>query len=250
MQQVLSKSHPKQSLTEADLASLPAAVARYIRLSGAVGQPRVHNFRATFHGDIRSGPQARWMPFTGEQHSTIAPASRLFLMDASMFAVPIEAFHRYVGTAATMKVKVLSLLSMVDAAGPAMNQGETVTMFNDMCIFAPGALAGSSIEWLHSDVSTVRAAFRNGGNTIQADLIFNDAGELINFVSDDRSAGSTDGKSFVKSRWWTPVSDYRAFGAHRLASRGEGQWDNPSGRFTYVRLAVDRVDYNVASLSR
>ena len=247
VQQALSKSHPRQILTEADLAFLPAPVARYIRLSGAVGQPRVYNFRATFRGDIRSGPQARWMPFTGEQHSTIAPASRLFLMGASMFAVPIEAFHRYVGTAATMKVKVLSLVPMVDAAGPAMNRGETVTMFNDMCIFAPGALADPSIEWLHSDGNTVRAAFRNAGNTIQADLIFNDAGELINFVSDDRAAGSADGKSFVKSRWWTPVSDYRSFGDHRLASRGEAQWDKPSGRFTYLRLTIDRVDYNVAS---
>ena len=65
-------------LTEADLAQLPTPVQRYIRLNGAVGQPRVQNFRARFHGQIRSGPSARWMSFTGEQHNFCDQPSRLF----------------------------------------------------------------------------------------------------------------------------------------------------------------------------
>ncbi len=75
-------------LTEADLAQLPAQVQRYIRLNGAVGQPRVQNFRARFHGQIRSGPDARWMSFTGEQYNFYDQPSRLFLMDTSMFGIP------------------------------------------------------------------------------------------------------------------------------------------------------------------
>lgn len=39
---------------------------------------------------------------------------------------------------------------------PVMNQGERVTMFNDMCILVPAVLANTSIEWLHSDVKTAR----------------------------------------------------------------------------------------------
>jgi hypothetical protein len=72
-------------LTEADLAPLPVVVQRYVRLSGAVGLPRVQNFRARFHGQIRSGPDARWMHFIGEQNNFYDQPSRLFLMDASRF---------------------------------------------------------------------------------------------------------------------------------------------------------------------
>jgi hypothetical protein len=96
-------------LTEADLAPLPRPVQRYIRLNGAVGQPWVQNFRARFHGQIRSGPDARWMSFTGEQYNFYDQPSRLFLMDASMFGVPFQAFHRFVGPSATMRVKVASI---------------------------------------------------------------------------------------------------------------------------------------------
>ena len=92
-------------------------VQQYIRLNGAVGQPRVQSFRVRFHGQIRSGPDARWMSFTGEQHNFYDQPSRLFLMDASMFGVPFQAFHRFVGPSATMRVKVASLVPMVDAKG-------------------------------------------------------------------------------------------------------------------------------------
>ena len=33
-----------------------------------------------------------------------------------------------------------SLFGVVDARGTEMNQGETVTFFNDVCVLAPGTL--------------------------------------------------------------------------------------------------------------
>jgi hypothetical protein len=46
-----------------------------------------------------------------------------------------------------MRVKVASILMMVDAKGPEMDQAETVTLFNDLCVFAPGALIDPRIRW-------------------------------------------------------------------------------------------------------
>jgi hypothetical protein len=233
-------------LTEADIAQLPAAVQRYIRFSGAVGLPRVQNFRARFHGKIRSGPDSRWMSFTGEQFNSYDQPSRLFLMDASMFGVPFQAFHRFVGPSATMRVKIASLVQMVDAKGPEMDESETVTLFNDLCVFAPGALIGRGIEWQEISPSTVSAWFTNAGHTIRAVLSFNDRGELVDFVSDDRSAASADGKSFTRMRWATPLRHYRTFGAHRIMSAGEGIWHAPSGKYAYLHFDLDAIEYNIA----
>jgi hypothetical protein len=231
-------------LTEADITPLPAAVQRYIRLAGAVGQPRVLNFRARFHGRIRSGPDARWMTFTGEQHNFYDQPSRLFLMDASMFGVPIQAFHRFVGPSATMRVKVASLVQVVDAKGPEMDESETVTLLNDLCVFAPGALVDRAVEWQEIDTHTVRASFTHASRSIRAILSFNDRGELEDFVSDDRSAASADGKSFSRMRWSTPLANYRSFGAYRIMSEGEGIWHAPAGRYAYLNFYLDAIDYN------
>ena len=175
-------------LTDGDLATLPDPVQRYIRQSGAVGQPRIRNYRVRMHGRIRSGPDARWMPFSADQHSFVDDPARLFYMEASMRGLPVFGIHRYVGEEAMMRIKAAGLVPVVDLAGNDMTRAETVTLFNDLCIMAPGALVEPAISWEAVDAQSVRATFTNGGHSIRAELQFNDAGELIDFWSDDRLA--------------------------------------------------------------
>jgi uncharacterized membrane protein YphA (DoxX/SURF4 family) len=234
-----------EPVTEADLARLPPPVREYLRVAGVVGRPRVRNFRARMHGRIRSGPEARWMPFTAEQHNVLAPPARLFYMRASMFAVPAQGYHRYVGSAATMRVKAAGLVTLVDASGPEMNQGETVTMLNDMCVMAPATLIDPSIAWEAVDDRTARARFTNAGVTVGAELSFNDRGELVNFRSGDRYRTSPDGRRMARAPWSTPLGAYRPFAGVRLASAGEGRWHEPGCEFTYIELTLDEVRYNV-----
>lgn len=244
---VLANAVPDTLLTEADLAALPPVVQRYVRQSGAVGQPYVRSFRVRFRGEIRNGPKAAWMAFTGEQVNGLAPRSRFFLMDASMFGVPVQAFHRYVGAAATMQVKVAALVPMVNAAGDAMNEAETVTLLNDLCVFAPGALPRAGMRWEPLDLLHVRVTFENAGQTVHAVLQFSEAGELVNFVSDDRGVLSADGRTVTKMRWSTPVRAYATYGGHRLTTGGEGVWTTAEGEYSYIRLEVISVEYNVRS---
>jgi hypothetical protein len=207
----------------------------------------VQNFHARFHGQIRSGPDARWMSFSGEQYNFYDQLSRLFLMNASMFGIPFQAFHRFIGPSATMRVKVASVVTMVDARGPEMDEAETVTLFNDLCVFAPGALIDRRIQWQTSDSQAVSASFTNGSYTIRAVLSFNDRAELTNFVADGRAAAAADGKSFTRMGWSTPLGDYREFGSHRLMARGEGVWHAPTGDYAYLRFELDAIEYNVAA---
>ena len=245
--QLLAPSADARVLTEADLAPLPAPVQRYLRATGAIGQPQVRNFRARMQGRIRQGPESRWMLFTAEQHNVYGEPARLLFMDASMLFVPVQVLHRYVGTSATMRAKAAALVPVVEMSGPDMTQAETVTLFNDMCVMAPATLIDPAIAWEAVDAHNVHATFTNAGHTIRAELSFNDAGELTNFWSDDRRRVSADGRVMTAIRWSTPVGNYRAFGPVRLASRGEGRWHEPGGEHAYIELEIDDVQYNVQS---
>ena len=190
------------------------------------------------------------MPFTGVQYNFYDAPSRLFYMDATMFGVPVTVFHRFVGPSATMRVKLAALFPLVNASGPIMDKAETVTLFNDLCVFAPGALISPNITWREIDANTVRATFTNLAHTVSAELSFNAAGELIDFVADGRGAMSADGKSFVEMRWSTPLSDYRVFGVHRMAAHGEGVWHAPAGNYAYLEFDIDDVEFNVTATAR
>jgi hypothetical protein len=237
-------------LTESDLAVLPGPLAAYIRRSGAVGQPRVTSFYADFHGRIRSSADAAWMSFTGKQVNTFGPRpQRVFIMDARRSGLPVTVLHVYGDATATMRAKVLSLVTVVDASGPEMDRGETVTVFNDLVVLAPGAIVDAPIRWTAVDSRHVRGVFTNGDQTVAAELTFNDDHDLIDFVSDDRLRASADGKSFTRQRWSTPLSGHREEHGHRVLTSGEGRWHAPSpeGWFTYVELHFDDIVYNPRS---
>lgn len=236
------------TLREEDLRSLPEPVQKYLRVTGSVGQPRVHNFKVTMKGRIRGSASEPWMPFEVEQHSFYGPMpSRLFFMDATMKHLPVDVFHRFVGDAATFRARVLSAVTVVDAKGPEMNRSETVTLFNDLCIMAPAMLVDPSIQWEPVDATRARARYTRGSETIAAELKFNDAGELIDFISDDRAAASPDGTSFTQQRWTTPVRGYRAFGPRRMSTFGAARWEPKNGEaFTYGEFELQTIDYNVA----
>lgn len=230
-------------VTEADLGELPDLVAAYVRRSGAVGQARVSSFRATFHGKIRSGPDSAWMTFTGEQRNTYGEQpSRIFTMDASMKHLPVDVLHVYVGGRATMRVKAMSVVGLVNASGAELNRAETVTVFNDLCVLAPAALVDAPISWMTLDDSRVRGAFTTGGQTVVADLTFNADHELTDFVSDDRATMNAD-QTLVPRRWSTPVSGYRSYGSARLPSLGMAQWHDIGASFTYLEFHLDEVYY-------
>jgi hypothetical protein len=239
-------SAPPAALDENDLARLPPPVAEYVRRSGAVGKPKVRGFRAEFRGRIRAKPEGGWMKFRAEQQNTFAPRARWFLIESSLFGLPFTGLHRYTGPHATMQVKALSLFSVVDAAGPKMDQSETVTMLNDMCVLSPGALIDPAIEWQLLGPDRVRAVFTNAGHTISAILVFDQRSDLVNFYSDDRYQ-SADGKSYALYRWSTPLSEYRDFGGHRLASRGRAIWHMPSRALVYGEFELLSITYDGAS---
>ena len=191
---------PTVPVTEADLAALPPLVQTYLRRTGTVGQPRVHNVRTRWRAQMRTAPGAPWMRARAVQHNFFdEPRARFFLMEASRYGVPFVALHRYVGAAATMNVRAASLVDVVEARGPEIDQAETVTMFNDMCVIAPARLVDADVTWQELDGHSVRGAFTNAGHTITAELSFDAQGDLVDFVSDDRYL-SADGKTTRSSR--------------------------------------------------
>lgn len=225
-------------LREADLAPLPEPVRCWVRASGALGRPRPTHFEATWRGRIRGSAEDDWMEFTAQQHNFLDEPARVFLMHASRGGLPVDVLHIFRGDRATMRVRLLSLVPLVDAHGPDITRAETVTLLNDVSVLAPGALVDSAIAWESIDARSARAHYTVGSNTVSAVLVFDDACELVDFISDDRLVASADGESFTRQRWSTPLWHYRNFGSHRAATRAEARWHPPAGAFTYLEIEL------------
>ena len=231
----------------ADVAHLPAPVRRYLDYVGVVGRPVATRVHARFRGQIRSSPQADWMDFQADQHNFLSPRARVFFLTASKLGLPFTAYHHYADGHATMEVRALSLAKLVDARGPEMDQSETVTFLNDLCILLPGGLLSRDLEWKELDPTRVQVTLRHAGQVVRATLEFDAAtGALTNFLSDDRYQ-SADGRTYTKYRWSTPVRDYREVEGRRVAAYGEATWAMPGGPLTYGRFELIDITWEAPS---
>lgn len=241
----LARGPDGRSITDADIASLPAGVRRYLRFADIVGKPRVRNFHVSFTGAIRQGPTSPWMSSVIDQHSTFSPNSRLFIMASRLYGLPFEALHLFKGPTASFEVKVASLFRMVEARGPEMDQAETVTMLNDMCMLAPATLVDADIDWSEETDRRVRATLRYEGRSISAWLTFGEDGALINFESDDRFR--TDGKVHERARWSTPVAEYSVVDGIKVPRVAEARWSTSDYDYAYARFEIRTISYNVTA---
>ncbi|HLP95209.1 MAG TPA: DUF6544 family protein [Saprospiraceae bacterium] len=239
----LANQRSPDLFTEADLAPLPEPVQRYLRYSGVLGQPKISHFKVCFSGQLRKNEQSEWMPFQSEQFNFMEPATRLFFMKAEMKKLPVDGYHKFVDGDAFMDIRLLSLFRVQYQHGPEMDTAETVTFFNDMCCMAPATLIDSRIKWLETDGNKVKATFTNHGITISAWLYFNEEGQLVNFLSDDRYATGDD-QVMRKIPWSTPLRHYKTIQGNQLPGYAEAIYHYPEGNLVYGTFQLTGLAYN------
>lgn len=234
---------PAPMVGESDIAGLPELMQVYLRRSGAVGRPRVRNMRVVFSAQMRDNAEAPWMESTATQYEFFDPPARLFYMTASRSGVPFDVLHRYVGSDATFQVRIASVYPMVDKAGPVLTKAETVTLMNDIVVMAPAAVLDLPFTWEQRGPHRLQATFVNAGNTVSATLEFDAAGDLIGFVSDDRTQEDASGSR--SARWSTPITGYATVDGIRIGTRGDANWIEADGReWTYGRFTIREIAYN------
>lgn len=243
VQERLQSSPPAstETMTEADLQDLPDPVQRYLKYAGVLHRPKVRNARIVFDGEMR-GKGKEYFPFTSVQYNFFDDPARLFFMQATMSGLSVYGYHRYAAGTATMTIRLFGIYPVLYKKGDTMNKAETVTLFNDMCLLAPATLIDKRISWTTLDKNMVKGTFTNGRITVSAVLYFREDGQLVNFVSGDR----TDVSVMKQYPWSTPVSNYKLMNGINVMTYGEAIWHYPDGQFTYGKFNLRSIAYNVA----
>jgi hypothetical protein len=185
------------------------------------------------------------MKLNSEQYDFLANPTRLFYLDAIMNQMPVAGFHCFKNSTAYMDIRLFSLLKVAYQSGYEMGISETVTFFNDMCVLTPAALIDKRITWVELERNKVKASFTNNGIIVTALLYFNEKGELVNFISEDRYALG-ENNSISRHTWSTPLREYKNIHGYKLASYAETIYTYPEGDFTYATFTLKNITYNIS----
>ncbi len=233
-----------KKLTKGDTAHLPVPVQKYLAYTGSIGKPKTQNMYIEFDAEMYRKLGDTPIKSKSVQYNFFGTYSRSFLMKATKMGIPFTALHIYKKTHASFMVKVASLIKVVNISNEELAKAETVTLLNDMCIFAPGSLTDSRLSWQNMDSLSSKVTLTNGKYVVSAILYFNQAGELLKFVSDDRSALQDDG-TMKQARWTTPVSNYKEIDGRKVPTVGKTIWNYPKGDFLYGAFKLKTIKYNI-----
>ncbi len=230
-------------ITEDDLAPLPDPVQRYLRYAGVIGKPQVRCVRAKQVGLLRTAPTQKWMPIQAVQYTTLAgPLSRTWYAEAKKGPVALmKARDRYDNGTGHMLIKLLSLFSVADVRCPEMDISALIIFFNDMVMW-PTAFLDKSLTWEAIDATSARATLQLLGRQASAILRFNERAELIDFVTEERYRSV--GKEHLRTKWSTPLWNYREVNGFRIPTGGSAIWHLPEGEFEYIKIKIDEVLYD------
>jgi hypothetical protein len=227
-------------ITEADLAEQPEPVGRWLRYSGVVGKPMPRAVRLKQQGEFRLEGRG-WMPFEAEEYYTTNPPGFVWVVAMRMLPlVSITGRDQYRDGEGSMKMRLSSLIPVVNERGGMLNQGAMLRFLNEIMWF-PAAALSPYISWQANDENSAIATMTYGGVTAPATFSFDDEGRLIDMVA-ERYNDARDGMQI----WSTPITGYGEFGGVRIPIGGVGVWKYGSGDFPYVRLCITDVEYDVA----
>jgi hypothetical protein len=231
-------------VTRAELEPLPAPVRRWLEASGVVGRERAHTVRLQQRGDLRTAPDAAWLPVRAEQYFSVDEPGFVWKVEATMHALPVTGRDRYFGGRGSMLIKAASLVDVANEADAKIDLGAMVRYLAEI-VWLPTAALRPYITWEALDANGARATMRYGGAIVSANFAFDDAGRVTR-VSAERYMGGGDGAKLAP--WFATCAEYRAVRGIVIPVRGDVGWALATGEFVYYRWENLDVETNVPEL--
>ncbi len=224
--------------TQEMLEKLPPAIQRYLIYIQILNKPIPRTIQLVQEGTFKRSQEAGWIPFNATQYVTLDPPGFLWL--AKMKMAPFTTLtvrDRFMNGMGSMKVKLLSVFSVVHEESSVIDQGALVRYLGEMVWFPYGFLS-PYITWKSIDHHTVHATLTVGELSVTGIFHINDTGEITHFEA-RRMRYDKDGSSW--EQYINKYSNYHMMGACRIPIDGEAGWDLSSGYFTYIQVHVKEV---------
>jgi hypothetical protein len=228
-------------VTEKDLERLPPVVAKFMRYSGVLEKKRARTMRLHHTGTFRPGADRKMMPIKGEYALTADPPAFLWFGRIRLLpGITFSAFDGFFEGRGQMKVKVLSLMTVVDSHSAETTQSAFGRCVAEMSMMPSFFLDERRIAWTASGEASAACTVTEGGLTAKAEMFFGADGRLEKIVVEryyERGGGTSTLEKFTGAG-----SEFKDFDGLRLASVFDGYWNLKEGDLHYVHFVIDQVE--------
>lgn len=230
--------------TVEEISRLPEPVQRYFKYCGYIGRDKMMRIKLIFDDvHFKMGVGKPWIKIKYEQYNFAMEPARLAYIYSKMFGIiPFEGRDKYQHGRGNMIGMLLKKKAIFDVKGVEIDTSAAVTFLSE-CLIIPTCALQEYIRWEPIDSNSCRAAIDYRGIRAEGVFTFNETGEFIKFMTDDRFMYMDDGTS-VKHRWSAVVSDYVERNGIKIPVRVKGVWNLNEGDHEYFDGRLVGVEYN------
>lgn len=196
----------------------------------------VRGIRTTERGEIRSGPRARWIPFTAEQ--TMDATRSGFCWEARLRTGPLRLLavtDAYEGKHGRAAVRLGGVVPVATGAGPDYDKGELQRYLAQIPSCPPILFNHPSLDWVKVGPRTLRVRDRDDPTGATVDLEIGEDGRPLGVHADRPRA---IGKHAVLTPWSGTCDDPKEWDGIRVPTRLAAAWYLPEGEFIYFRAEI------------
>lgn len=178
------------------------------------------------------------MPFTARQWFSVCPPGFVWVADTRAApAVRLAARDEYAQGRGSMHVLLASLIPVVHAEGPEIDQGSLLRYLAEI-IWFPSAALQPYLRWEDEGPDTARVTMTYGGVAADGVFSFNARGDVVRFEA-QRYNGDT------LQEWLVEVEpdSVATFGCYRIPTRARVTWRGDDGDWTWLELTVEAVEH-------
>jgi hypothetical protein len=233
----------KQIVTEDRWKVLPPVVRTWLSRSNVTGRDALRTVHLKQTGEMRTTPGGGWMPFEAEQWFTTEKPGFVWIADVTAApGVHLAGIDRYIEGKGGMLIKLLSLITVVDARGREIDQG-TMLRYLAEIVWFPSAALNDCITWEPAGKNSARASMNLGGVSASGVFTFDAKGDVEGFEA-MRYYSRKDGATLEKWVIDIDTGSFREFEGVRVPAKSTVTWKLNNGDFTWFRLTITDIRYN------
>jgi len=229
-----------------DIQSLPYPVQKWLINSKALERDRIKTVRLKQEGQMRTKKDGPWMPTTAEQYFTVDEPGFVWIADVKMAPfVHLSGIDTYKSGKGFMKIKLFSLIPVVNASGAEMDSSTMMRYLAEMPWF-PSAALSPFIKWEGIDENSAQAVMSYNGISVSGVFTFNKDGDISSFKGKRYREVNGD---YQLSDWGGRYSGFKEFDGWRIPRNSSVIWYEKNGEeFNWYEFRISEIQYNKSTI--
>ena len=235
-------------VTAEQLAELPTPVAKWLKVSGVVGKEKTHTVWLKQKAKMKMKPeQESWNEAIAEQYFSIQEPSFVWKVNMNMSPfIKIAGRDKFVDGKGEMLIKMFSMINIVNAKGPKMDEG-TLQRFLGEIVWFPSAAFCPYISWEEIDSLSAKATMEYKGTKGSGTFYFNEKGDFVKYSALRYKGNEPDAK---RHEWVIDVNEHAKVNGVKIPVKMTATWKLDEGDWTWLEMEITDIKYNTISFAK